>query len=137
MLETLTRFIMQSFLQYCRTGRDVHSKFSKLVAHRRAPEAKVSPSEPEGESQSESSLATDLSDGSETLITQDTIKNDLEAGPLGDGVTLNNRTTGEGKVTEVFAVSRAGEHDPTNPKNWSKAKRVSTTLLVALSASLA
>ncbi|KAK9356413.1 major facilitator superfamily domain-containing protein [Lipomyces doorenjongii] len=48
-----------------------------------------------------------------------------------NGIQVRDRTTLEGKGGRVFIVGWDGECDPANPHNFSKARRVMTTLIVA------
>lgn len=127
---------MQSFLQYHRTGDYVKSRFSKPSTTRRAQRPVGTPAQNEHARnvsiESVDTLATSR-DEAEDGSTISTITNDIEAGSQGDGITLRKRTTREGKGEdlEVLEVGWAGPNDPENPKNWSKAKRVASTLLVA------
>ncbi|KIM99898.1 hypothetical protein OIDMADRAFT_126316 [Oidiodendron maius Zn] len=47
------------------------------------------------------------------------------------GIHARDRTTHEGKGSKVFVVNWDGEHDPLNPRNYSKTSRIWMTLLVS------
>ena len=47
------------------------------------------------------------------------------------GIHARDRTTREGKGSKVFVVNWDGEHDPLNPRNYSKTSRIWMTLLVS------
>ena len=127
---------MQSFLQYKRTGDYVKSRFSTPSKLPRGQNPISTPPQIEGgrivSHESVNTLATSLNE-TQTNSTRSTTTNDIEAGLLEDGITLRKRTTIEGKGDdlEVMEVGWAGPNDPENPKNWNKAKRVTSTLLVA------
>lgn len=47
------------------------------------------------------------------------------------GIYARDRTTHEGKGSKVFVVHWEGERDPFNPRNWSMANKMCTTLVIS------
>jgi hypothetical protein len=124
---------MQSYLQYRRISRDVESRFSKTIAHSTSKTTESPLRERSNRSPFDTNRHTHVTDSHSSGIfsTQEANNRDFEAALLEYGVNLRKRTTCEGKGLEVLEVGWAGEHDPANPKNWSKIKRISATLLVS------
>jgi hypothetical protein len=124
---------MQSYLQYRRISRDVESRFSKTIADSTSKTSETPLRERSIRSPFDANQHTHVTDSYPTgiLSTQEANNQDVEAALSEYGVNLRKRTTREGKGLEVLEVGWAGEHDPANPKNWSKVKRISATLLVS------
>jgi hypothetical protein len=123
---------MQSYLQYRRISRDVESRFSKTIADSTSKSTETPLRERSIRSPFEANRHTYVTDTHPNGIPSTQEANqDVESALSEYGVNLRKRTTREGKGPEVLEVGWAGEHDPANPKNWSKVKRISATLLVS------
>jgi len=124
---------MQSYLQYRRISRDVESKFSKTIADSTSKTTETPLRGRSIRSPFDTNQHTHVTDSHPNGIpsTQEANNQNVEAALSENGVNLRKRTTREGKGLEVLEVGWAGEHDPANPKNWSKIKRISVTLLVS------
>jgi hypothetical protein len=123
---------MQSYLQYRRISRDVIYRFSKTLADT-SKTTETPLQERSKRSPFDTNQHTHVTGSHLNSIpsSQEANNQDVEAALLEYGVNLRKRTTREGKGLEVLEVGWAGEHDPANPKNWSKIKRISATLLVS------
>ena len=124
---------MQSYFQYRRISRDVESRFRKTFADSTSKTTETPLRERSNRSPFDANRHPYVTDPHQNgvLSTQEANNHDVEAALLEYGVNLRKRTTHEGKGLEVLEVGWAGEHDPANPKNWSKMKRILATLLVA------
>jgi hypothetical protein len=140
-IKRATKYIhkMQSFIQYRRIGRDIKAQIS-----RDQEKGHIAPVM--GNSRY-NNLQESCNDGVQdvahafpvdnpyrrTSLSSDRIQtpdsDDLV--PHLDGVVAQRRTTLKGEQSQVFVVGWTCDKDRNNPHNWTKAKRVGCTLLVA------
>jgi hypothetical protein len=124
---------MQSFIQYRRIGRDVkaqirrdaekgHLALSTGSRHRHNLQESHNDSVQDGNDPSQrTSLSFDR--------TQTPDSNEFV--PRLDGVVAQEHTSAKGERSQIFVVGWTCDKDENNPHNWTKAKRVACTLLVA------
>lgn len=124
---------MQSFIQYQRIGRDVkaqirrdaetgHLALSTGSRHRHNLQESHNDSVQDS---NDPSQRTSLSfDGTQTPDANEFV-------PHLDGVVAQEHTSAKGERSRIFVVGWTCDKDENNPHNWTMAKRVGCTLLVA------
>ena len=124
---------MQSFIQYRRIGRDV-----KAQIRRDAEKGHLAPSTGSRHrhnlQESHNDSVQDGNDPSQrTSLSSDRTQTPdaNEFVPHLDGVVAQEHTSAKGERSRVFVVGWTCDKDENNPHNWTKAKRIGCTLLVA------
>lgn len=125
---------MQSFLQFRKIGLSVRKQIERDHEKANFRSTKL-PRVPEDSSQDTSPRDVNQTDETHaglhhlgTIQTQYSLRTAL--GHTLTGVHARERTTHEGKGEKVFVVDWEGKDDPLNPRHWSVAHRVCTTLIV-------
>ncbi|CZR54256.1 related to mfs-multidrug-resistance transporter [Phialocephala subalpina] len=133
---------MQSFIQYRRIGLQVRSQFQRdqekakvdsSQRHRVAQDLAHGDSAALASSSCTSSADEDDKESERTdnltiFRTQHSLRTTLAHSLI--GIHARERTTNEGEGGKVFVVDWEGDNDPSNPRNWSIAYRMLTTLII-------
>ncbi|KAJ8096434.1 major facilitator superfamily transporter [Lipomyces tetrasporus] len=143
---------MQSFLQYRRIGLAVQKQLARdqekatwaegpcrtaqpaLASTYEAPTTVLHPPISIPDAASENGTYEDNAELDQTgsfVLTRTQYSARTALGHALTGIHARDRTTHEGKGSKFFVVSWEGECDPLNPRNYSKATRIGTTLLVS------
>ncbi|KAH8805190.1 major facilitator superfamily domain-containing protein [Xylogone sp. PMI_703] len=134
---------MQSFLQYRKIDLAVSKQLERKAengslgfghvdhAARIPPHSYIPPARPESTADLENDDATELDRIGSVATVKTHHSKAAELGHSLTGILARDRTTHEGKGSKVFIVGWEGENDPLNPRNWSIASRITTTLIVA------
>lgn len=124
---------MQSFIQYRRIGRD-----AKAQIRRDAEKGHLAPSAGSRHRHNLQESHNDSVQGGNDPSQRTSLSSDRtqtpdanEFVPHLDGVVAQEHTSAKGERSQIFVVGWTCDKDENNPHNWTKAKRVACTLLVA------